>query len=201
MAEPTESGFDVARWLSALGLEAYAQAFEENDVDAETLGRLTAEDLRELGVVSIGHRRKLLAAVAALTPAPAAAVGSAREPVADGRLQQPPSAQRRQVTTLFSDLVGFTVLTGQLDPELMHELLRAYKDVCARTIERHGGHVVKFLGDGVLATFGYPRAQDDDAARAVRASLELVEAIAGISVPGREPLAVVLGVPEVLPNV
>lgn len=193
MAEPTDSEFDVARWLSALGLEAYAQAFKENDVDAETLGRLTVEDLRELGVVSIGHRRKLLAAVAALTAAPAAAVGSAREPVADGRLQQPPSAQRRQVTTLFSDLVGFTVLTGQLDPELMHELLRTYKDACARTIERHGGHVVKFLGDGVLATFGYPRAQDDDAARAVRAGLELVEAIAGISVPGREPLAARVG--------
>lgn len=193
MTSPAEREWDVAGWLRALGMGAYAQAFKENDIDAQTLGQLTTEDLRELGVVSIGHRRKLLAAIASLTTALAAEASATREPDADGRLQQPASAQRRQVTTLFSDLVGFTVLTGQLDPEVMHELLRAYKDACARTIERHGGYVVKFLGDGVLATFGYPRAQDDDAARAVRASLELVDAISKIGVSGGDPLAARVG--------
>ncbi len=178
MGEPSSDDLDVAAWLAGLGMQDYAAAFAANDVDAETLRHLTADDLRELGVASIGHRRKLLTAIAALVAAVAHPVDlqASREHVI--------GVQRRQVTTLFSDLVGFTVLSQRLDPEVMHELLHSYIDVCTRTIARHDGHVIRAIGDGVLATFGYPRARDGDAVRAVRAALELVEAVGRIEMPG-----------------
>jgi class 3 adenylate cyclase len=164
---------DVATWLRDLGLENYAQAFQANDIDAEVLSRLTAEDLIALGITSIGHRRKLLDAIAALDHARAPA---AAEPIAAA--ERPLEAERRQLTVLFCDLVGSTELAARLDPEDLREVMRAYQAACADVVGRFEGHVARFLGDGVLAYFGWPRAHEDDAERAVRAGLRLVRDIA-----------------------
>jgi class 3 adenylate cyclase/predicted ATPase len=164
---------DVSTWLRDLGLANYAQAFRANDIDAEVLSRLTAGDLIVLGVTSVGHRRKLLHAIALLKngTAPAAA-----EPIAT--TMRPVAAERRQLTVLFCDLVGSTELAARLDPEDLRDVMRVYQAACADVIGRFEGHVAKFLGDGVLAYFGWPKAHEDDAERAVRAGLALVEALA-----------------------
>jgi class 3 adenylate cyclase/tetratricopeptide (TPR) repeat protein len=169
---------DVATWLRDLGLENYAQAFRANDIDAEVLPRLTAEDLIALGITSIGHRRKLLHAIDALNRgrAPAAA-----EPLAAA--VRPLEAERRQLTVLFCDLVGSTELSARLDPEDLREVMRAYQAACADVVCRLEGHVARFLGDGVLAYFGWPRAHEDDAERALRAGLQLVQDVARLE-PG-----------------
>ena len=163
---------DVSSWLRSLGLGGYAEAFRANDVDAEALLRLTAEDLIALGVISVGHRRKLLAAIAMLkdgtTPAAAESIARAMRPV---------EPERRQLTVLFCDLFGSTKLAAPRDPEALHELKRAYQATCADVIDRFEGHVARILDDGVLVYFGWPGAHEDDAERAVRAGLELVEAI------------------------
>jgi class 3 adenylate cyclase len=164
---------DVSSWLRDLGLENYAPAFRANDIDAEVLPRLTAEDLVALGISSIGHRRKLLHAIAALDQGrpPAAA-----EPIA--RAMRPLEAERRQLTVLFCDLVGSTELAARLDPEDLREVMSAYHRCTAAAVERLEGHVARYLGDGVLAYYGWPRAHEYDAERAVRAGLQLVETIA-----------------------
>jgi class 3 adenylate cyclase/predicted ATPase len=166
---------DIAQWLRGLGLERYTPAFCDNDIDGEVLRRLTAEDLRELGVASIGHRRRLLDAIALLgapeappAPAPAAAVSS--------------EAERRQLTVMFCDLVGSTPLSGRLDPEDLREVITAYHRTVASVVRRFDGFVAKYMGDGVLVYFGYPRAHEDDAERAVRAGLGLIEAVAELDV-------------------
>src|SRR5215213_3163872 len=160
---------DIGIWLRGLGLEQYEQAFRANDVDGQILPKLTAEDLAALGVASVGHRRKLLEAIAALSsgapPAAGARPGPAAAPISRH------AAQRRQLTVMFVDLVGSTALSGRLDPEEMQEVLRAYQNTVAGEIARYGGHLAKFLGDGVLAYFGWPRAEEDEAERAVRAGL------------------------------
>ena len=174
---------DLTRWLEDLGLEQYQHAFREGDVDAAVLPELTADDLTALGVTSIGHRRKLLAAIAALRPAPQ----SALETTAAGAttLARPPTAvvgaERRQITVMFCDLVGSTALSLQLDPEDLREVIGAYHSCVAQTIGRYDGFVAKYMGDGVLVYFGYPRAHEDDAERAVRAGLALVDAVAKIT--------------------
>src|SRR5271155_63218 len=167
---------DLADWLRSLGLEKYEAAFRENEIDETVLPSLTAEDLKELGVAALGHRRKLLDAIAVLrgdanasptaTPAPAVADESPRD-----------TAERRQVTVMFSDLVGSTALSGRLDPEDLREVITAYQRCVAETVGRFGGFVAKYMGDGVLIYFGYPQAHEDDAERAVRAGLELVAAV------------------------
>jgi class 3 adenylate cyclase/tetratricopeptide (TPR) repeat protein len=164
---------DVSIWLWDLGLEDYAQAFRANHIDAEVLSQLTAEDLIALGITSIGHRRKLLAAIAALD--------HGRAPAAAERIAvpaRPLEAERRQLTVLFCDLVGSTELAARLDPEDLRDVMRAYQKACADVITRFGGHVDKPLGDGVPAYFGWPRAHENDAERAVRAGLQLVRDIA-----------------------
>jgi hypothetical protein len=133
-------GMDVSTWLRGLGLEDYTQAFQANHIDAEMLPRLTADDLTALGVTSIGHRHKLLDAIAALE--------KRRPPAATVR---PVLAERRQLTLLFCDLVGSTELAARLDPEDLREVMGAYLGVCTDVIGRFEGHVVRFLGDGVLA--------------------------------------------------
>src|ERR671919_737846 len=165
---------DVSTWLRDLGLEIYVQAFEAHDIDAEVLPRLTADDLIALGISSIGHRRKLLDAIAALDQkkVPPAAT----EPIAVAA--RPLEAERRQLTVLFCDLVGSTELAARLDPEDLREIMRAYQAACADVVCRFEGHLARFLGDGVLAYFGWPRAHEDDAERAVRAGLQLVEDVA-----------------------
>ena len=163
---------DVGAWLRGLGLGQYEQAFRDNDVDAGLLPTLTADDLRELGVASLGHRKRLLAAIAALSPS--APIASVPLPASAG-----PRAERRQLTVMFVDLVGSTALSARLDPEEMGKVLRAYQDAVAGEVLRWEGHVAKFMGDGVLAYFGWPRAHEDEAERAVRAGLEIAGAVRG----------------------
>jgi class 3 adenylate cyclase len=163
---------DVSSWLRDLGLEGYAQAFRANHIDAEVLPRLTAEDLVALGITSIGHRRKLLDAIAVLQEATAP---PSVQPTAATR---PGQAERRQLTVLFCDLVGSTELAARLDPEDLREVMRAYQAACADVVCGLEGYVGRFLGDGVLAYFGWPRAHEDDAERAVRAGLRLVRNVA-----------------------
>ena len=167
---------DVAVWLRSLGLEQYEGSFRDNAIDSTVLPRLTAEDLKDLGVRIVGHRRKLLDAITALRMD-----SNTKVALPDGisTIDRPPenSVERRQVTVMFCDLVGSTALSVQLDPEDMRDLIGGYQRRCSEVITKAGGFVAKYMGDGVLAYFGYPQAHEDDADRAVRAGLELVGAV------------------------
>jgi class 3 adenylate cyclase len=181
---------DVGGWLRRLGLEHYEAAFRENEIDDTVLPSLTAEDLKDLGVGVIGHRRKLLDAIAALrTETSASTPLSDASPATDKAAKD--TAERRQVTVMFSDLVGSTALSARLDPEDLREVISAYQRCVADTVRRFGGFVAKYMGDGVLIYFGYPAAHEDDAERAVRASLALIDAVATLTAP--EPLQVRIG--------
>jgi class 3 adenylate cyclase/predicted ATPase len=169
---------NVAAWLRSLGLERYEPLFRDNEIDWEVLPKLTSEDLKEIGVIAIGHRRKLLDAIAAL----GAAVPAAAETAAGADAPAPADAERRQLTVMFCDLVGSTALAGRLDPEDLREVIGAYHRCVADTIARFAGFVAKYMGDGVLIYFGYPRAHEDDAERAVRAGLDLTEAVGRLDV-------------------
>jgi predicted ATPase/class 3 adenylate cyclase len=184
---------DIAAWLRALGLERYVEAFHANDIDAAMLRTLTADDLKELGVASLGHRRKLLEAIAALDPpSSAATVADAAAPSSNSVARQ--EAERRQLTVLFCDLVGSTELAAALDPEGMGQVIRTYQERCTGLVRRWEGRVARYLGDGVLAYFGWLRAHEDDAERAVRAGLELVESVARIEKPAGGHLAARVGI-------
>jgi predicted ATPase/class 3 adenylate cyclase len=187
---------DVAAWLCGLGLGQYEQAFRENDIDAEILLDLTAEDLIGLGVASIGHRRKLLAAIAALHAGSISATtpATAAPAAVSGRALLASEAERRQLTVMFVDLVNSTALAARLDPEEMAEVLRTYQSAVAGAIARFEGHVAKYMGDGVLAYFGYPRAHEDEAERAVRAGLAAVAAVHGLGSAHGETLAARVGI-------
>jgi hypothetical protein len=180
---------DVADWLSGLGLGQYAPAFAANDIDGEVLPELTADDLTGLGITSIGHRRKLLAAIADLR-------GGAPKPVSETAPTAAPrvsgEAERRQLTVMFCDLVGSTPLSTRFDPEDLHEIVGAYHRCVTDTVARFSGFVAKYMGDGVLIYFGYPEAHEDDAERAVRAGLAVIDAVSQLAAP--EPLNVRLGI-------
>jgi class 3 adenylate cyclase len=178
---------DVAAWLRGLGLAQYAAAFRDNDVDGEVLPELTADDLIGLGVISIGHRRKLLAAIAALGTKP-----NATQSTASATSAPISNAERRQLTVMFCDLVGSTALSTRHDPEDLRELIGNYHRAVAETVSRFDGFVAKYMGDGVLIYFGYPQAHEDDAERAVRAGLAVIEAVGHLA--AREDLRVRLGV-------
>ena len=173
----------IADWLEKLGLGQYAQRFAENDIDFDILSDLTDQDLEKIGVTSLGHRRKLLRAIANLKGVeqitPAVAVAAA--PPATPRAAD--TAERRQVTVMFSDLVGSTALSARMDPEDLRELISAYHKCVAEAVRRFGGFVAQYLGDGVLVYFGYPEAHEDDAERAVRAGLELIAAVIALKTP------------------
>jgi class 3 adenylate cyclase/tetratricopeptide (TPR) repeat protein len=164
----------IADWLKKLGMSEYTLRFAENDIDTSVLRHLTDQDLKELGV-SLGHRRKMLAAIAELA---ASVPGSPQPPVNEPKSQD--TAERRQVTVMFADLVGSTALSARMDPEDLREVISAYQKCVAETVRRFGGFVAKYMGDGVLVYFGYPQAHEDDAERAVRAGLELIAAVAGL---------------------
>jgi class 3 adenylate cyclase len=172
----------IADWLKQLGMAEYIQPFAENDIDFAILGDLTDQDLEKIGVRSLGHRRKLLRAIADLkgieksSPVAVAASSPATPRVAD-------AVERRQVTVLFSDLVGLTALSARMDPEDLREVISAYQKCAAEAVRRLGGFVAKYLGDGVLVYFGYPEAHEDDAERAVRAGLELIAAVVALKTP------------------
>ena len=163
---------DVAQWLEELGLAQYAAAFEDNDIELALLPRLTDGQLKELGVASMGHRMKILAAVG-----PASEESGPSADVAAPEIARRTEAERRQLTVMFCDLVGSTELSRKLDPEDLRGVMACYQDAVAGAITRYGGHVAKYLGDGVLAYFGWPRAWEDQAERAVRAGLDAVSAV------------------------
>src|SRR6516225_6898560 len=168
---------DVAVWLHGLGLEQYTTTFRDNDIDAVVLRQLTSEDLRELGVASVGHRRRLLNAIAGLgAPAPAADASGPRGETAV-ILARRTDAERRQLTVMFCDLVGSTELSARLDPEDLREVIAAYHRTTADAVKSFDGFVAKYMGDGVLVYFGYPQAHEDDAERAVRAGLGVIDAV------------------------
>jgi class 3 adenylate cyclase len=170
---------DVGGWLRSLGLERYEAGFHENDIDETILPNLTHETLKDLGVTSVGHRLKLLDAIATMRGDASAKAPSidVATPSSTANTPHEDRAERRQVTVMFSDLVGSTALSARLDPEDMREVITAYQGVVAETVGRFGGFVAKYMGDGVLVYFGYPQAHEDDAERAVRAGLELVATI------------------------
>ena len=149
---------DIAVWLRSLGLERYEVAFRDHEIDEEALPKLTAQDLKDLGVVLGGHRRKLLEAIAALRSEPGPAA---------------PVAERRQLTVMFCDLVGSTQLAARLDPEDLREVITAYHRAVTEIVVGFEGFVAKYMGDGVMVYFGYPRAHENDAEHAVRAGLGL----------------------------
>ncbi len=186
------AAMDVGGWLRKLGLEHYEAGFRENGIDDTVLPSLTAEDLKDLGVGFVGHRRKLLDAIAALraqVSAPAPSQSDAPLPIDKAAKD---SAERRQVTVMFSDLVGSTALSARMDPENLREIISAYQRCVANTVSRFGGFVAKSMGDGVLIYFGYPQAHEDDAERAVRTGLGLIDAVAMLPAP--EPAQVRIGV-------
>jgi class 3 adenylate cyclase/predicted ATPase len=164
---------DVVAWLRGLGLEQYAPAFCDNDVDGEVLPALTSDDLISIGVISVGHRRKLLAAIASLS----AALPTGRVVAAPRDAATPADAERRQLTVMFCDLVGSTELSARLDPEDLREVIGAYHGAVADVVKSFDGFVAKYMGDGVLIYIGYPRAHEDDADRAVRAGLGVIDAV------------------------
>jgi class 3 adenylate cyclase len=172
---------DVASWLRSLGLEQYEAVFRKNEIDESVLPDLTEEHLRELGF-RLGARLKILKAIAALgkqAEATSPSAHSATSPTIPG-LTPEDRAERRQVTVMFSDLVGSTALSARMDPEDLREVISAYQLCVSETVNRFGGFVAKYMGDGVLIYFGYPQAHEDDAERAVRAGLELVAAVGGL---------------------
>src|SRR5262249_12973260 len=178
---------DIAAWLSGLGVGKYVETFRANDIDIRAARYLTEGDLRELGV-SLGHRKILLAAIALLgvaaPPSNSATVASLRVTTEAERSGQAEQAERRLLSVLFCDLVGSTALARRLDPEDMRALLRSYQDRVAGAITRYGGHVAQYLGDGVMAFFGWPTAFEDQAERAVRAGLEALEAVQTLGIVG-----------------
>jgi class 3 adenylate cyclase len=166
---------EIADWLKALGMSEYAALFAENRIDFSVLRDLTDQDLKDLGVI-LGDRRKLLRSIGALD------AGSTQAPATStGRVSQD-TAERRQVTVMFSDLVGSTALSARMDPEDLREVISAYQKCVAETVGRFGGFVAKYMGDGALVYFGYPQAHEDDAERAVRAGLAPIDAVAAIRV-------------------
>jgi predicted ATPase/class 3 adenylate cyclase len=177
----------IADWLKQLGMSEYAQRFAENGIDVAALRYLTDQDLKDIGVL-LGHRRMMLAAIAELT-SPAAATP---EPAAAPEPKTRDTAERRQVTVMFSDLVGSTALSTRMDPEDLREVISAYQKCVAETVRRLDGFVAKYMGDGVLIYFGYPQAHEHDAERAVRAGLELIAAVAELKM--RAPLQTRVGI-------
>ncbi len=179
----------IDEWLARFGLLRLEATFRDNGIDLDGVASLSDDDLRELGL-TIGDRKRVLAAVsasAALTTLPSASVPQPASP-------PHAAAERRQLTVLFCDLAGSTALSARLDPEDMRAVIGAYQSACANVIARHDGFVAKFMGDGLLAYFGYPRAHEDEAERAVRAGLEIVASVGGLQTTAREALQVRIGI-------
>ena len=179
----------VRDWLEEIGLAQYADAFEANDIDTDLLTQIDDQVLKDIGVSSVGHRLRLRNAMAKLAPT------SITERISEVPASPPPSqAERRQLTVMFCDLVGSTALSTRFDPEELREEIRAYQNTVSGVVARYDGFVAKFMGDGVLAYFGYRRAHKDDAERAMRAGLEIAAAVRSLETRGTEPLAVRIGI-------
>lgn len=180
----------MRQWLEGLGLGQYAEAFESNEIDLPLLPQVDDQTLKDIGIAVAGHRLRIRSAITALGGATLVQSGAGERSAA---LQHsPPAAERRQLTVMFCDLVGSTELSRRLDPEALRELMQAYQRVCSAVIDRYQGHVAQYLGDGLMIYFGWPRAHEDDAERAVRASLEIVAAVKQVRAP--EPVRVRIGI-------
>ena len=179
---------DVTRWLQDLGLGQHASAFEENAIVWSLLPKLNHELLKDIGIKAVGHRMKILDAVAEFEFDRSHLKPEIDQPIATGE------AERRQLTVMFCDLAGSTELSQNLDPEQLRDVNRAYQEACAGVVTRLEGVVAKYMGDGILIYFGYPQAHEDDAERAVRAGLGILEAVRRLEpLPGL-PLEVRVGV-------
>src|SRR6516225_3972418 len=179
----------TAEWLESIGLGEYAQRFAENAIDFSILRDLTDQDLKELGVL-LGHRRKMLRAIAGLDEAPIAPPDSTTEPKPELRDE----AERRHLTVVFCDLVGSTALSTRMDPEDMWRVVTSYQAAIAAVIGRYQGMIAQYMGDGVLAYFGYPVAQEDSAVQAVRAALEIIDAVASLRIDVSTALQARIGI-------
>ena len=188
-----EHGWRIADWLQELGLGQYETIFRENGVDASVLAFLTAEDLREIGVVAVGHRRKLLEAISGLSVAGSGGAGGISLERMATQESVAAAAERRQVTVFFCDLVDSTALSAKLDPEDLRAVMASYYQVISEAVQHQAGYVAQFSGDGVLCSFGWPAAHEDDAERAVWAALAAVQAVARLSNQAC-PLAVRVGI-------
>ncbi|MEK1888487.1 MAG: adenylate/guanylate cyclase domain-containing protein [Phyllobacterium sp.] len=186
----------ISSWLESLGLGQYTTAFETNEIDAEMLPKLTAEDLKEVGVAALAHRKKILEAIALIEDDVFPTSRSKTNPAVrqPSRPVRPREAERRQLTVMFVDLVGSTELSTQLDPEEMGVVLRQFQNAVAGDVVRFDGYVAKMLGDGVLAYFGWPQTHEDEAERAVRAGLAIVETVKALSTIDRQPLSCRVGI-------
>jgi len=183
---------DIRSWLEGLGLGKYADAFEAEQITRQAVSHLSEDDLKELGL-PMGPRRIVKAVIADdLEPGPSAETPDQEEPAAPKSSLAAPEAERRQLTVMFCDLVGSTELSQKLDPETLRELMRSYQQCCGAVIDKYDGHVAQYLGDGLMTYFGWPRAHEDDAERAIRAGLEIVEAVKQVQAP--EPLHVRVGI-------
>ena len=181
---------DIGKWLKGIGLDKYDDLFREHDIDGEVLLTLTADDLKEIGVATVGHRRKLLNAIAGLAKAEEDTVPSA----APTSRFVPHVAERRHMTVLFCDLVGSTALSQRMDPEDMGDVLRSFHDLVSASVTRFDGYVAKLMGDGALVYFGFPQAHEDDPERAVRAALALVDALRGMQPVRGVPMEARVGI-------
>jgi class 3 adenylate cyclase len=182
---------ELEAWLSPFGLAHLAPTLRANDIDLDILPALSEADLEKLGL-SLGHRRKLLRAIEDLARLPSSPTKSSAEP-APSPLSST-AAERRQLTVMFCDLVGSTALSRRLDPEDLGEVIRGYQDVMSGVVAQHGGYVANFLGDGIIAYFGWPRADEDEATQAIRAGLEAVETARRLPCGNGDPLQVRVGI-------
>ncbi|MHA1553488.1 MAG: adenylate/guanylate cyclase domain-containing protein, partial [Alphaproteobacteria bacterium] len=195
----------IRDWLKQLGLEHYAAAFEDNDLDLALAADINDQDLKDLGVNSMGHRKILLRAIAALAATGEAAADAPADMEANGAADSGDAGlltsagsrvERRQLTVMFCDLVGSTALSTTVDPEDYRDLIRSYQEVCTRHVKRYDGYLAKYMGDGVLAYFGWPRGHEDDAELAVKAAFDIIDAVSGMTLAHaeQEHLAVRVGI-------
>jgi class 3 adenylate cyclase len=183
---PWGAAMDVGGWLRNLGLGQYEALFRASEIDADILPELTDVDLKELGV-PLGHRKRLLRAISGL-----AAAETSAAPAASTGAKPQDAAERRQLTVMFCDLVGSTALSVRFDPEELRDEIRACQNAVSGVVARYDGFVAKYMGDGALVYFGYPEAHEDDAERAVRAGLAVIDAVGRLAT--QEPLNVRIGI-------
>ncbi len=196
MSEPNPHHLDpgdLAAWLARIGLSKYAAVFAENGIGVDILGDLTEADLAGMGVV-LGDRKRLLRAIVLLQDAPPAPTAPAPPPPASPAAAPSQESWRRHLTVLFCDLVGSTPMSHRLDPEDFSQIIRDFQDACSGAITRGSGYIARYMGDGILAYFGYPQAHEDDAQSAVQVGLELVAKVAQLSTPDGEQLHVRVGI-------
>jgi class 3 adenylate cyclase len=180
---------EIRKWLESIGLGQYADAFDANEIGMDLLGQVDDQMLKDIGVSIAGHRLRIRNAIAKLIPAPAAEVNLSATIIPTHETTVT-SAERRQLTVMFCDLVGSTALSARLDPEDLRGVIAAYHQCCTELVARNGGFVAKYMGDGVLCYFGYPQPHEHDAERAVRAGLSLVDVVSKLKTAVGAPLQV-----------